>query len=417
VQTTPGRAAAALWVSFFLLYSGLSLTLHLRVPRLFARLDLVFDADVPSRIIDLTRVGGAHYRTQVHPLFVLVLNPLGLLLRAALRALGIEPSGRLAAMLLTSAAAAAGVTLLFLWLRRASAGGSSLLWALLFGFSASQMVFGALPETGVFSGLSLIAVFFVVSDPGRSAASRLAVSIACFGMALTNLGAVFTARAEALWNQGWRRAVGAAAALVVLTVVATAPLAALQLWIYPRTVAFYDWSGLARDDHMSFYRPSSVGDGLFHLVDLGAHLVLFNLAALHLEVHGEPGNPTLDFPRASWGAFRPAGLAHAGVWIAILASAVFGLISSRRGLKGPIRAVFLWLAMNAALHSVFGLSLFLYSCQWTFAVVAFAALGAETWAGEAVARRQLVERALALVVVLQAWANVELYSEFLSVFA
>jgi hypothetical protein len=152
-------------------------------------------------------------------------------------------------------------------------------------------------------------------------------------------------------------------------------------------------------------------------VDLGAHLVLFNLAAPHLEVHGEPGHPTVDFPRASWGAFRPAGLAHADVWIAILASAVFGLISSRRGLKGPSRAVFLWLAMNAALHSVFGLSLFLYSCPWTFAGVAFAALGAETWAGEAVARRQLVERALALVVVLQAWANVELYSEFLSVFA
>ena len=417
MTATPRRAAAALWASFFLLYSGLSLTLHFRVPRLYARLDLVFDADVPSRIIDLTRVGGAHYRTQVHPLFVLVLNPLGLLLRAGLRALGIEPSGRLAAMLLTSAAAAAGVALLFVWLRRTSAGGPALLWALLFGLSASQMVFGALPETGVFSALSLLAVFFVVSDPGRSAALRLAASVGCFGMALTNIGAVFVARADALWNEGWRRAVRAAASLAVVAVVATAPLAALQLWIYPRTVAFYDWSGLARDDHLSFYRPSSVGDGLSHLADLGAHLVLFNLAAPRLEIHGQPARPTVDYPRVSWSAFRPAGLAHAGLWIAILASSALGLLSSRHSWKPPIRAVFLWLAMNAALHSVFGLSLFLYSCQWTFAVVAFAALGADAWAGEASARRRVVLVVLVLVVLLQAWANAQLYSEFLTVFA
>jgi Family of unknown function (DUF6080) len=404
---------------FWLLYLGLGLSFHFRAPRLFARIDLVFDADVPSRIIDLTRVGGAHYRTQLHPLFVLLLNPLGLLLRAGLHALGIEPAGRLAAIVLTSAAGAAGVALLFAWLRRASDSSSrSLLWTLLFGLSSSQMVFGSLPETFVFSGLSLLAVFVVVSDPDRSTAARLAASVACFGMALSNIGAVFLARADALWKGGRKAAIVAAAGLAVATVVITAPLAAFQLWLYPRTVPFYAWGGVARDDHLSFFRPTSLGDALAHAADVGAHLVLFNLAAPRLEVQGAGTQfPTVDFPDPSWTAFRPVGLPHAGLWAVLLGLAAIGLIASRDSLSPEVRAVGLWLAMNAALHSVFGVSLFLYSCQWTFAVVVLAALGTEAWVKGAPSRHRMVVAALALVVALQACANAQLFAELVSVFA
>jgi hypothetical protein len=409
----------ALGAAFFLLYSALGLTLHSRAPRLFARLDLAFDADVPSRIIDLTRVGGAHYRTQLHPLFVLVLNPLGLAVRGGLRALGVEPSGRLAAILLTSAAGAAGVALFFAWLRRRSTSGPHpWLWALLFGLSSSQMVFGALPETFVFSGLSLLAAILAVSDPGRSATLRLAASVACFGMALSNVGAVFVARADGLWKEGRQAAVLAATKLAVVTVVVTVPLAALQLWIYPRTVPFFAWGGVSRDDHLSFYHPTSIGDVLAHAADVGAHLFLFNLAAPRLQVLGAGTEyPTVDFPDASWSAFRPVGLAHAGLWAVLLLVAALGLLSSRGALTPPVRAVALWLGMNAALHTAFGVSLFLYSCHWTFAVVGLAALGNEAWAAEVPSRRLLVLAALALVLTLQATANAQLFAELVSVFA
>jgi hypothetical protein len=412
------QGALALGTSFFLLYSSLGFALHSRAPRLFARLDLVFDADVPSRIIDLTRVGGAHYRTQVHPLFVLLLNPLGVLLRGGLRALGMGHSGRLAAILLTAAAGATAVALLFVWLRRTSAPGfRPLLWTLVFGLSSSQLVFGALPETYAFSGLSLVAVVLAVADPGRSVALRLAASIASFGMALNNIAMVFLARADALWTRGRLVALLGATRLAVATVIATVPLAAVQLWIYPRTVPFYAWGGMAQDDRLSFYHPTSIGDALARGAEVGAHLCLFNLAAPRLEIQGAgTGHPTVDFPSASWPAFRPAGLGHAGLWALLLGLAALGLASSRAELTPPVRAVGLWLATNAALHCVFGVSLFLYSCQWTFAVVALGAIGSEAWAKSAPSRPRVLLAALVLVVALQAWANAQLFAEVVSVF-
>jgi hypothetical protein len=416
--TSERRSALALGASFFLLYAGLGLTLHLRAPRLFTQLDLVFDADVPSRIIDLTRVGGAHYRTQLHPLFVLLLNPLGLLLRGALRTLGAEPSGRLAAIVLTAAAGATAVALFFLWLRRVSALRTSGLWALLFGLSSSQMVFGTLPETFGFSSLSLVAAFLVIADAGRPLALRLAASVACFGMALSNLGAVFLTRADGLWRSGRKIALASAAWLALITVAVSAPLAALQLWIYPRSVPFYVWAGVAQDDHASVYRPTSTREALARARDLGAHLFLFNLAAPRLEVQGSgTERPTVDFPVASWRALRPAGGLHLAPWAFLLGAAVLGLFASRGVWKAPVRAASLWLATNAALHSVFGESLFLYSGQWTFAVVALAALGTEAWAGVDRARGLVVLSALAMAVGLQAVANLALFADLLSVFS
>jgi len=412
------RSALTLGASFFLLYAGLGLTLHLRAPRIFTRLDLAFDADVPSRIIDLTRVGGAHYRTQLHPLFVLLLNPPGLLLRGTLRVLGVESSGRLAAILLTAAAGALGVALFFLWLRRLNVvPRSSGLWALLFGLSSSQMVFGALPETFAFSGLGLIAAFLVLADAGRPAALRALTAVACFGMALSNLGAVFLVRADGLWKSGRKTAVAAAVRLVVITVAVSALLAALQLSLYPRSVPFYAWGGVTNEDHLSFYRPASIGEALEHARDIAAHLFLFNLAAPRLEVQGAGAEyPTVDFPVASGRALRAAGILHLGSWAFLIGVAALGLVTSRGTWPAAMAAALLWVATNAALHSVFGVSPFLYSCQWTFAVVALAAVGTEAWAGAARARRIVVLSALALTVALQAATNLALFADLISVF-
>jgi hypothetical protein len=62
-------------------------------------------------------------------------------------------------------------------------------------------------------------------------------------------------------------------------------------------------------------------------------------------------------------------------------------------------------------------SLFLYSCQWTFAVVALGAIGSEAWARGGPSRPRVLLAALVLVLVLQAWANAQLFAELVSVFA
>src|SRR5262245_64999429 len=104
---------SGLLLGFFALYSGLGVAFHRNAPMAFAYLDQIFDADVPSRIIDLTRFAGPHHRTQYHPLLVLLLNPVGVALKALFRGFDVEQAGRLAALLLCALAAAAGVAAFF----------------------------------------------------------------------------------------------------------------------------------------------------------------------------------------------------------------------------------------------------------------------------------------------------------------
>jgi hypothetical protein len=414
----PPRLALALGAGFAAAYLALGIHLHVHAPRLFARLDLAFDADVPSRIIDLTRAGGAHYRTQLHPLFVLLLNPIGLAVRALLRGLGTESSGRLAAIVLCALAGGTGVALFARLVGAWSASrAAAVAWSLVFGLSASQLVFASLPETFVFSGTTLLAVAVVVGDPRTRPPSRLLVAIASFGMAVSNLGAVGLARLEAAWSEGAGRALRSAVLLAITTIAATVPLAALQLFLYPRTVPFYAVGGVARDDHLSFYRPASAGDLAARLVDVGAHLAFFNLAAPRLLVHGAGTEwPTVDFPAAGPGAFRAAGAAHALAWAAVLAVALPGILRAGTSLPSPARALLSWLALHVLLHSVFGLSLFLYSCQWTFAVVALAALGFDRWVAAAPGRARAILAVPLALAALQALANAGVVADLVATF-
>jgi hypothetical protein len=402
----PWTTALILGGAFFIAYLGFGLVLSTRAPRLFARLDLAFDADLPSRIIDLTRLEGAHYRTQLHPLFVLLLNPLGLALRGALRALGAPQPGRLAAIVLTSAAGAAAVALSLVLLRRwLTSAVVALLWAVMLGLTSSHLVFAALPETFMFSALSLIVVFLVVADPVRSGKARLGASVACFGMAVTNLAAVFLVRVDGARHLGWRRALLAAGRLTALTVAVGALLAALQLSIYSRTVPFYRTTGVARDDRLSFYWPASASEGVRRLAEVAAHLLLFNVSAPRLQTEGAGTEwPKVDFPAVSWKALRPSGMAHAPIWLAVLALGGVGL-SRRTPLPPPAGALLLWLVLHVLLQSVFGHSLFLYSCQWTFGVLALAALGLERWAGRSTTRRRLAVLSISVLLALQVWSN------------
>ena len=117
----------------------------------------------------------------------------------------------------------------------------------------------------------------------------------------------------------------------------------------------------------------------------------------------------MDFPDPSLGALRPEGAVHAVLWAALLFLAGRGLVRVREPL--PL-ALFLWLALQAALHLVFGTSLFLYSCQWTFAVVALAAVGTDR-----IRPARVLEASLLALAGLQALANTAFLLEILRVFA
>jgi len=396
-------------LGFFALYVGWGLAFHLRSPRLFYYLDEAFDADIPSRIMDLTRPQGPHLRTQFHPLFVLLLNPLGFAVRAGLRLLGVEASGRVAAIALCAAAGGGGVAIFSVLLR--GLGLASLrvvLWSLVFGLSASQFVFGSLPESWIFSGLSLLVLFALGTRPRPPRDGLVVAGTAAFGMAVTNLAAAVLVRARWLVSEGRvGRLVGGLARYLLLVLLATALLSALQSVVYPGASPFYRADPLAREDRQSFVRNFELAE---RTGDLLAHLFFFDLTAPRLLVT-ETGTPrtTVDFPDPSLAALRPEGAVHAVLWTALLFLAGWGLLRMREPL--PL-ALLLWLALQAALHLAFGTSLFLYSCQWTFAVVALVAVGTDR-----LSPPRALDASLLALVGLQALANTAFLLEILRVFA
>jgi len=412
----PGpRAPWAHWgigLGFFALYLGWGLAFHLKSPRLFYYLDEAFDADIPSRIMDLTRPQGPHLRAQFHPLFVLLLNPLGFALRAGLRGLGVEASGRVAAIALSAAAGGAGVALFSVLLR--GLGVASLrvvLWSLVFGLSASELFFGSLPESWIFSGLSLLVLFALGTRPRPPRDGLIAAGTTAFGMAVTNLAAAGLVRACWLVSEGRvGRLVGGLARYLSLVLLATALLSALQSVLYPGASPFYRADPLAREDRQSFvgtFEPAALAE---RAGDVLSHLFFFNLTAPRLLVT-ETGTPrtTVDFPDPSLAALRPEGAVHAVLWTVLLLLAGRGLVRVREPL--PL-ALLLWLALQAALHLVFGTSLFLYSCQWTFALAALAAVGTDR-----LGPARALDLSLLALVGLQALANTSFLLEVLRVFA
>jgi hypothetical protein len=374
MSAAPPRAGTAVLASFaasFALY--LAVGQALAPSRMFGRADLALGTDVPRVIADLTRFEANHYRTKVHPLFVILLNPPGLLLKELLGA------PRPAALLLNAAFGALGVALFHALLRASGvAEARAALWTAVFGLSASQLFFGSVPETYVFSGASLLLLFLLFVRRRAKGAPFLAASVFSFGMTISNLAVVVWLRARAAdWSRGFWPLVPSLLSFTAAVVGLAAALAMLQASWYPRARLFFGPSAL-REEAQYAYLPGSPAALGRRLASLGANALLFNLAAPRLVVEKAGQRyPVTAFAPPGPGALRPLGVVHAALWGAALATAVGW--AARRGFHRQLAAQALagCLGFHLVLHFFYGETPFLYSCQFTFALIALVALAAE----------------------------------------
>jgi hypothetical protein len=413
-----GHGSLVLGSAFFLLYLGWGLAFHMRAPRVFQYTDQVFDADIPTRIMDLARFGGPH-RTRLHPLFVLLLNPIGQAVRAGLRGAGLDHSGRLTAIFMCAVAGALGVVFFRVLLDRLGLG-PRLPWlgSIVFGLSSSQLFFGCMPESFVFSGLSLVILFALSADRRPRPGPLFLAGIGSFAMAVTNLAGALLARASSL---DWVRPRPALRRLAIFglgIVLLTALLSLAQVWIYPGSSPFFMPTTLHRDDLLSFVWPACLSELATREPEVIGHLFFANLVAPKLEVT-EPGGlrTEVDFGPISLDSLRAGGLAHGLLWAGILGGGLF--LGSRRGLRpaDPVCGLLVWVALHAALHSIWGTSLFLYSCQWTFAVVALGVWSLDRLAAERPAWGRVLLALLLLLIGIEAVCNTAFLLEILRIFS
>ena len=409
-------------LAFFLVYALLAVLFFHQVPRLFEHLDQVFDADLGLLTVDLTRSQGPHARTHVHPLLVLMFNPFGSTLRWILSRSGVGLAGRLAAALVCAAGGAAGVGVFRALLRRLDVRSSiARASTLVFGLSATQIVFSSVPESFSLSALSLILVFAVAAGPEGAAVSRTAAGVASFGVNIVNLVAVALARAAGFdWRGDLRRALLATARHLALVLLLAGALAAVQSALYPTARPFFVPEPLAPSYGDSLTGALSAPEMVVRIAGVLSHLGFSCLAAPRVVVD-EMSWPrvAVDFPPVPLLRLRPAGAVHAAIWSTLLVLAARGLVRNRPARAAVVNALVLWLAFEVVFHFFFGSSLFLYSGQWTFALVAVAAAGLETEAAASFGpmRGIGIGIALLLVAALQVAANASLVLDVLRVFA
>jgi len=423
-ETRPGRRLVgeplAFGLLFALAYAALALLFFLRTPLLFEHLDQVFDADLGLWTTDLARPQGPHTPTSVHPLFMLFFKPLGTALRGLLKLAGVRLAARLAAALLCAIAGGAAVGAFRVLLHRLGLPpGRARPWTLVFALSATQVLFSSLPESFAFSALSLVLVFAVAAGGRPRETTRVAAGVFSFGVTVTNLAAVALARASALdWRGGLRRGATVTGRHLLVVLLVAAALGVAQWVLYPRARPFFVPEIPGAAYQRSFIRsatPSYLGR---RASAVASHVLFVGLAAPRIVAEKtDTRRVIVDFAPLPLLRPRWASGAHMLLWAALLALAARGLVRAAGPQRRVVGALVAWLILQAALHFVFGTSLFLYSGHWVFALVAAAAVGLEAEASRSPRRGRLVEAAALGLVALQVAANGSLLADVVRIYS
>lgn len=364
--------------------------------------DIFFDADHFNYRIRLTTdTWSDYYWRSVHPFMILLFKPpvdlLGFLLK------GNKLWG---AYVFVALGGALCIHLAWTFIKSATGVSTyaSLLAALL-GLTASHLIFGSLIESYIFLAVSLL-LFFVLLLKDRPMPVLIAAGLATIGITYTNFAqnviALFTVRPNI---RGTVRFVVTVAVFLVL-------LTLLNNLLYP-------------DAHPFFFVPSSLQAEEQNLFPLNALRIqaltraffFHNVAAPSLIFYDK------DIPFIQFRFFKPEidelsqynlpiQDAVSWVWLALLfLGGVSSLINLRKSphLRFSL-ALIGCMTLNLVLHLRYGKELFLYTPNWTYALVLLLGL---SW--QRLADRKWFQAVLLVFLFLLAWNNSILMKTILDV--
>ncbi|MFH1836201.1 MAG: NPCBM/NEW2 domain-containing protein [Methanobacteriota archaeon] len=371
------KTSLLLFMGFFLLYffSGALLLQS----QSFDISNLLFDADVPRVIDDLTLVETNHGETNKHPLFILFFNPQGLIISRFL-------TRKLTALFITAVFGALAVSVFSQFLRLKNVTPLyTLLFSCLLGLSWAHFLFSSMPETFMFSACSMIlllAVYASVPLGRKYFAAYLAATIFSVGITITN----FTLAAMLLVSKIRRlHPLRMAVVFIVFTVIVlavTAGLAVIQKSFYPSSVLFFDdgarndfFGAVSADRTVYLMRYDILEEPIESLVSSLPHFFAFNVVASKTRTVNEHGG-------VHWTAFvtfSKTPIARKALILLYLAFAVtsLSLTVKHRFYKNDVFIIlllyFLW---NFILHQFYGRDYWIttFSAHYTFPQIAILAL-------------------------------------------
>lgn len=377
-ENLPGILLAS---AFFLAYVTLS--------HVFNRpgMDLTenfFAADNFAWISRLTSpdVTGIEMRA-VHPFAYFIFRPV-------VRLLSLLFNGDRVAATLLLVPFTGGLCVLLTWLlvnRWTGSRDYALLVAALLGVSTSHLVFGSIVESYIFSAAVLLLFFLLLADEKTPLTALVATGAVIFGITITNFIQTFIGfilarpKLRAIFIYG----------LMVSAVSIT--LTVLHAAAYPSALMFFVPSDAAVENE---YSISILAQPAWRLIGrtllLARTILLYSLVApqpfiLTEEVGGY--FPRFNFFKLTPGTFHYSGYEGLGqiliaAWTLLLLAAglafMWNLIRTRKA--GPGLTLLLCILFNFALHMGYGFEPFLYSADWTYALVLFVAVSLSGFAND-----------------------------------
>lgn len=354
---------------FFLIYFALSNVFDIQ---LFHRDDMFFDADAAAWQTRLaTSMWADPYQRSLHPLALMVLRP-------AVMALGYFLMGNnvLAVSILTALAGAVCVFLISYLVRTKTQNPLyGLLAAAIFGLSTTQLMFGALVETYIFSALLLIIFILTIQNEKTPLAYLITLSIMTMGITLTNLfqnlAAVFVFRPNL-------KLLFRYTALVLSSVIV---LSLINNVIYPNAGPLFFIPSTMDTEKTNFHSVSvprirvAVRELFFYSEVAPTPIIISGLTRYpRFWFHAQTIVKRNIFKEALSGFESPIGKAGSYIWGGlILISMIYFLRELIR--KGDSSRLLLTLALillfNLSLHTIYGYELFLYSPHVFYALALF----------------------------------------------
>jgi len=394
-------AGLSLALAFFVLYLVFASVLNL--PR-FDVDDIYFDADHFNYRLRLT-TGNWHdyYWRSVHPFMILLFRlPIDLI------SLFLKGDKLWSAYVFVALGGASCVYLVWMFIKSATGNSvyASLIAALL-GLSASHLIFGSLLESYIFLAASLL-LFFVLLLKDRPLSALTAASLVTMGITYTNFAqnviAFFTVKPNI------KQMIRFVATVLVFLVLFTL----LNNLLYP-------------DAHPFFFVPSTLQaeqQNLFPLNQLRVQ-ALTRVFFFHNIAAPEPILHTGEIPFIQFRFFKPeinklsqyvlpVQNVTAWVWLVllILTGAIF-LLNIRRNPHLRLSIALLGcIAVNMVLHLRYGKETFLYSPNWTYALILFMGLTLQKFSN-----KNWFQLLLLVFLVLLAWNNGVLLSTIVDVLA
>ncbi len=244
--------------------------------------DILFEADSLRVAFDMLIFDAPHDRSHIHPLFLLLFNPIGQLIHGV-----IEHRLVAAAFYASAVGALAAAVYARLFIRLTNSILVGFILASVIAFSSGHWLFSSTPETYPFASLALaicLNIFVVSLEKELSAWWWLAIAIVSFGITITNWFPVMILFAVSkYYRNGYPKTVKSITLLGLTSLICAICLSLMQNIVFPNTSSILE---LTRFEKEGGYASFSVFQNLIVFLKFLSHFFITPILAGDFVIDG-----------------------------------------------------------------------------------------------------------------------------------